>query len=123
MKSPLNLVERSLSNAEGVEPSTPHMPERRVRASTRRLYSGPLGGLFLLAFLTTLHFARDFVLPIIVAVLFYLVFVPAVRGMKKLHVPAPLGAFIIVFGLLAAFVSGIYNLAEPAGIWVMGDLA
>jgi predicted PurR-regulated permease PerM len=77
-----------------------------------------MAGLLLLALLAALYFARELVLPIVVALLFYLVFVPTVRGMKKLRIPAPLSAAIIVFGLLAAFVSGVYYLAEPAGNWL-----
>ena len=92
----------------------------KVNKATERPRSGSraLTGLLLLAILTVLHLARDLVLPIVVALILSLVFLPVVRGMKKLRIPAPLGAGIVVLGLLMAFVTGIYNLAEPAGIWL-----
>lgn len=88
------------------------------RARTNRApCSWALIGLFILALLAALHLARDLVLPIVVALLLNWMFMPAIRALQKLRIPAPLGAGIIVFGLLAAFVGGIYNLAEPAGNW------
>jgi predicted PurR-regulated permease PerM len=108
-----------LNDMSLIEPSAPQViVERRSRVAPRRIHSWALGALLLLAVLATLHMTSDLVVPIISAALLYLVFVPAVRGMRKLHIPAPLGAGIIVFGVLAAFVGGIYNVAEPAGIWI-----
>ena len=75
-------------------------------------------GLLLVAVLTILHLARDVVVPVVVALILSLVFLPAVRGMKKMYIPAPLGAAIIVLGLLAGFLGSIYGLAEPAGVWL-----
>jgi predicted PurR-regulated permease PerM len=75
-------------------------------------------GLLLVAILTILHLARDVVVPVVVALILSLVFLPAVRGMKRLFIPAPLGAAIIVLSLMTAFFGGIYALAEPAGAWL-----
>jgi len=75
-------------------------------------------GLLLVAVLTVLHLARDVVVPVVVALILSLVFLPAVRGLKKMFVPVPVGAAIIVLGLLVGFVGGIYSLAEPAGVWL-----
>ncbi|MBC7983281.1 MAG: AI-2E family transporter [Candidatus Obscuribacterales bacterium] len=80
--------------------------------------SWALVGLFILALLAALHFARDVVLPIFVALLLHWMFAPVVRAMNKLRIPTPLGATIIVLGLLSVFVGGIYNLAEPARDWI-----
>lgn len=82
--------------------------------------TGPiaLSGLLLIAVLTVLHLARDVVLPVVAALILSLLFLPAVRGMKALRIPAPLGAAIVVLGLVAAFVAGAYNLAEPARNWL-----
>jgi predicted PurR-regulated permease PerM len=81
---------------------------------------GPLAlsGLLLIAVLTVLYLAREVVLPVVVALVLSLVFLPAVRGMKLIRIPAPLGAGIVVFGLIASFVLGAYNLAEPARNWL-----
>lgn len=75
-------------------------------------------GLLLMAVLTVLHLARDVVVPVVVALILSLVFLPAVRGMKKMYIPVPLGAAIIVLGLLVGFLGSIYSLAEPAGAWL-----
>lgn len=78
----------------------------------------PLVGLLLVAGLTALHLARDAVVPVAVALILSLVFLPAVRRMKKMYIPAPLGAAIVVLGLLATFLVSGYNLAGPAGDWL-----
>jgi len=83
-----------------------------------RTGSWALSGLLLLAILTVLHLARAMVLPMAVALVLSLVFLPAVRFMKRLWLPAPLGAAVGVLGLLAALLGGTYKLAEPAGIWL-----
>ena len=77
-----------------------------------------LPGLLLLAVLTVLYLARDLVLPIVAALILSLVFLPLVRGMKKIFIPAPLGAGLVVVTLLAGLVAGVYNLAEPASDWL-----
>ncbi len=83
-----------------------------------RTHSWAVTGLLLLAVLTVLHLARDLVLPIVIASILSLVFLPAVRGMKRLRIPVPLGAGIVVLGLLAAFLGSVSYLAEPAGTWL-----
>ncbi len=77
-----------------------------------------LPGLLLLAILTVLFLARDIILPVVAALILRLVFLPLVRGLKKIFIPAPLGAGLIVLALLSGFVSGVYNLAEPASEWL-----
>lgn len=81
-------------------------------------YSWALTGLSLVAMLTALHLARDLVVPVVAALILSLVFLPAVRGMRKLHIPMSIGAGVVVLGLLAAFLGGAYKLAEPAGVWL-----
>ena len=87
-------------------------------APTARTGPQALSGLLLIAVLTILHLARDVVLPVVAALILSLVFLPAVRGMKKLYIPTSLGAGIVVLGLLAAFLVGIYTLAAPARDWL-----
>lgn len=83
-----------------------------------RTGSWALYGLLLFAILTILYLARDLVLPVVVALILSLVFLPTVRAMKKIFIPAPLGAAIVVLGLFAVFIGGTYRLAEPASIWL-----
>jgi predicted PurR-regulated permease PerM len=77
-----------------------------------------LPSLLLLAVLTVLYLARDLILPIVAALILSLVFLPLVRGLKKIFIPAPLGAGLVVLALLTGFVAGVYNLAEPASAWL-----
>lgn len=87
-------------------------------APTARTGPLALSGLLLIAVLTILHLARDVVLPVVAALILSLVFLPAVRGMKKLYIPTSLGAGIVVLGLLATFLVGVYTLAAPARDWL-----
>lgn len=87
-------------------------------APPRRTGPLALSGLLLIAVLTILHLARDVVLPVVAALILSLLFLPVVRGLKKLHIPASLGAAIVVLGLLAGFLAGIYTLAAPARDWL-----
>ncbi|HPO24457.1 MAG TPA: AI-2E family transporter [Arenimonas sp.] len=91
-----------------------------IQASEKNASSGTwaLPGLLLLAVLTLLYLARELVLPVVAALILSLVFLPLVRGMKKILIPAPLGAGLVVLGLLAGLVGGIYNLADPASEWL-----
>ena len=83
-----------------------------------RTGSWALIGLFVLAVVTALYFARVVVLPIVLALVLSVVLTPAVRRMEKMRIPAPLGAGIVLFALFAAFCGATYNLTEPANVWL-----
>lgn len=107
------------NNPKPADPNAKHETHDLAQAiGDPRTRSWALACLLLLAVLVVLHLARDLILPIVLAFILSLVFLPAVRGMKKLNVPEPLSAAVVVLGLLAAFVGGAYNLAEPAGAWL-----
>jgi predicted PurR-regulated permease PerM len=71
-------------------------------------------GLFVLAVLYTLHFARTFLLPIVLAVLLDFLLSPIIRALKGLRIPEPVGAGLVILTLLSAVGAGAYSLAEPA---------
>jgi predicted PurR-regulated permease PerM len=75
-------------------------------------------GLFVLAAFYTLYFARAFFLPIVLAVLLDFLLSPIIRGLKRAHVPEPLGAALVILGLLGAVGGAAYGLAAPAKEWV-----
>ena len=98
----------------------PVSPVTQVDSAAKSLPSGTwaLPPLLLLAVLTVLFLARELILPVVAALILSLVFLPLVRGMKRILIPAPLGAALVVVSLLTALVAGVYNLAEPASEWL-----
>lgn len=77
-----------------------------------------VSGILLLAVICTLYLARGLLIPIAIAFTLSIVFLPAVRFMKKLLIPEALSAAIIVAALLSAFGLAIFFLAEPASTWL-----
>ncbi|MBA3317453.1 MAG: AI-2E family transporter [Gemmatimonadales bacterium] len=77
-----------------------------------------LVGLFLLAVFYTLYLAQEFFLPIVLAMLLDFLLSPVVRLLRKVGLPEPLGAGIVVLGLLAVLVFGMYRLAAPASAYI-----
>jgi predicted PurR-regulated permease PerM len=75
-------------------------------------------GLFVLALFYTLYFARSFILPILLAVLLDFLLSPVVRGLKRMRVPVPLGAGIVVLALVGGIGTAVYELSGPAQEWV-----
>jgi predicted PurR-regulated permease PerM len=74
-------------------------------------------GLFVLAVLYTLFFARAFLLPIVLAVLLDFLLSPVIRALKRARIPAPLGAAIVILTLLGMLGGAVYTLADPAREW------
>ena len=75
-------------------------------------------GLFVLAAMYTLYFARAFFLPIVVAVLLDFLLSPLIRALKRARVPEPLGAALVIVGLLGTAGIAVYGLVGPAKEWV-----
>lgn len=75
-------------------------------------------GLFVLAVLYTFYFARAFLLPIVLAMLFSLLLSPVVRSLKRFGLPEPVGAGVVMVALLGIVGAGIYTLADPATEWI-----
>jgi predicted PurR-regulated permease PerM len=77
-----------------------------------------LSGLFVLAIFYTLYFAREFILPILLAWILSCLLAPIVRALKQIHIPEPLSALLIILALLGMLSLGVYRLSEPAGEWI-----
>jgi predicted PurR-regulated permease PerM len=75
-------------------------------------------GIFLLLVFFALYFTGEVVLPIIFAIILYLVLQPAMRGAAKLRIPKAVAALLIIF----VFFGGIgvlgFTLSGPAADWV-----
>ena len=72
------------------------IPESPTESHVDAKLSGAPGfavkGLFILALFYTCYFARSLLLPIVLALLLSLILSPAVRALKRMFVPEPLGA-------------------------------
>lgn len=88
--------------------------------------SGPLGilavvgtGLFLLAVLYTLYFARAFLVPVVAAAYLSFLLGPVVRySRRKLGIPNTLAALIVLLGTAGVTGTMIYRLSGPALNWI-----
>jgi predicted PurR-regulated permease PerM len=80
--------------------------------------SAMISGLFVLALFYTLYLARDFVLPIIVALLLSFLLSPAVRGLKRIRIREEVGAAFILIVLLAVLATVFYQFSGPASRWI-----
>jgi predicted PurR-regulated permease PerM len=99
--------------------------EARARSRIAELSERPfdvrsiaLTGLFILAVFYTIYFMRSILLPIVLALLLSYLLRPIVRGLAKLKIPLPVGAALILIGLLALVGYGISTLATPAVGWL-----
>ncbi len=99
--------------------------EARARSRIAELARKPfdvrsiaLTGLFILAVFYTIYFMRSILLPIVLALLLSYLLRPIVRGLAKLKIPLPVGAALILIGLLALVGYGISTLATPAVGWL-----
>jgi predicted PurR-regulated permease PerM len=70
-----------------------------------------------LAVFYTLYFARAFLLPIAFAVLLNFLFSPFVRWMSRLRIPHPMGAGVVILGLIAIIGLAGYELTSPVQHW------
>ncbi len=97
----------------------------RARSRIAELLQKPLGvqsisltGLFILALFYTIYFMRSILLPIVLALLLSYLLRPIVRGLARVKIPLPLGATLILVGLLVLIGYGISALATPTAGWL-----
>jgi predicted PurR-regulated permease PerM len=99
-------------------PAAPAPGAPRVSRRRPRLRSVALDGLFVLAVVYTLRLAREFLLPVALGLLVYLLLRPAVRALAGLGVREPLGAALVTTALVAVLGLGAYALSYPAAAWM-----
>lgn len=80
--------------------------------------SRALIGLFWLAALGAVFFARSLLMPIVLAVLFTLLLAPLVTLLKKWRIHEAIGAGVVVTLLVAGVGAGLYFLTNPALDWL-----
>ena len=77
-----------------------------------------LTGLFILAIFYTMYFMRAMLLPLVLALLLSYLLVPVVRALARIKIRPFFGSAIVRAALIAAIVSGISLLSEPASGWI-----
>ena len=83
-----------------------------------RIQSFAITGLFILALISAIYLAKPILMPVVAAIVLYIVLWPAVRLLARFRVPTPLGAAIVISSLLGIAATGVYVLADPAAAWL-----
>ncbi|WJG11022.1 AI-2E family transporter [Aliiglaciecola sp. LCG003] len=73
--------------------------------------------LVLFATLYTLYFAQTLLIPLVLTILTALLLSPLVNLMRRLHIPRPISALVLVCALVAPFSFLSVELAEPVQKW------
>ncbi|MBP6095283.1 MAG: AI-2E family transporter [Methyloversatilis sp.] len=89
-------------------------------ASVPRLRNGSraLIGLFWLAALGAVFFARALLMPIVLAVLFALLLAPLVNQLKRWHIHESIAAGVVVVTMVCGIGAALYFLTNPALDWL-----
>ena len=116
-----SVLEPDVDPTASAEPAEPGGPVPDIEKTEDALTSrrpASLAILTVLAVLYSLYFARDFLVPIVFAVLLNFLLSPAVRALTRWRIPPPLSGAVIVLALLGAIGGGAYALSGPAYGWV-----
>jgi predicted PurR-regulated permease PerM len=113
----INEAEGKMTDSPAPESPDLHKTVREIGESAA-VRTFMLAGLFVLAMLYTLHVAKEFFLPVAVAVLLNMLFSPVVRWFNwRLHVPNGVAAALVMLALLGVSGFAVYRLAAPAAEW------
>ena len=100
-------------------------PDKLGREETKRLFGGRMGvksfsltGLFVLACLCSLYVAREFLIPIVLAIVFTFLFNPVVRALNRLRIPLFAASAVVIVGFFACIVLMFYELSGPLADWM-----
>ena len=89
-----------------------------VRLSAHSVPRWAVVGIFLLLMVAGIAYARDFLMPVVLAFLLALVFSPIRRFLERRGFPSGLSALVIVGALAAMLLAGVLLLAAPVQGWV-----
>ena len=77
-----------------------------------------LMGMFLMMLVGLVFFARDFLLPVVLAFLLALTLSPVIRFMQKRGVSPPISAAFVVLIVISIFCAAVYFLSAPVSQWI-----
>ncbi len=91
---------------------------REAMPLPRNLQSLLLSGIFIIMLFYTLYFTGEIVVPIIFAIILYLVLQPAMRVFAKWHLSKTVSAILVIAILFGALGMLGFTLSTPAASWV-----
>ncbi len=83
-----------------------------------RISSITLIGLFILASLYTLYFAKIIFIPIVIALILNFLLSPIIRYMKKIWIPEQISSALVIIVFFSIIGFGFYKLSMPASNWI-----
>ncbi len=89
-----------------------------MQPETSRTSNIALTGIFIIAAIAAAHFARDFLLPVVLAIFIALTFRPLIRYLAKRGIPPALATTFIATGLIAFGALAVYFLSAPLAHWI-----
>jgi predicted PurR-regulated permease PerM len=106
-----SLTASSLVRPSAVQrhPLTPDKPTAEIGAGAR----APLWGTFLLLLLGAIYFAKDFLLPVVLAALFAMTVRPVVYALERRGLSTPVTAVLIMLVTVAVLAGFLYTVSEP----------
>lgn len=108
-----------MENTEETDPSQQeHTPNIARFLDRLNLVGVTTGGLFGIAFLFALDAAAAFFIPIILAHLLDRLLSPLVRSGKRIGIPIPVGAAIVIAIFMGGVGAAAYSLSGPAIQWI-----
>ena len=107
---------RATRSARGTDEPEPDV-SKAIPGPRGRSVEGTL--LTVLAILYTLYFAREFLIPIVFALLLNFLLSPLIRLMGRWKIPPPASAAIVVVALVSGIGGSAYQLAGPAQRWAL----
>ena len=95
----------------------PDLEKTGAAVTGTQMRGAGLTTLTVLALLYTIYFARSFLLPIVVALLLSFLFSPVVRALARFKIRPPVGAGLVILGLLGTVGFVGYELSGPVETW------
>ena len=95
------------------EPLLPETEAEKAAVAMPRIVSIAIVGTFVILFLAVLYYARGFFLPVILALLITLAFMPLVRALARRGIPPVATAILVVVAIGASLIGLSVLLAEP----------
>jgi predicted PurR-regulated permease PerM len=111
-------MEKEPSRGEGQEESSEEIPKIQPIRKPWNVTALATCGLLVLAVFYTLYVGRQFFIPLTLAWMLGMLLKPAVRGLKRIHIPEVLGSAILLIGLIILLATGFLMLSEPVAKWV-----